>query len=76
MPIWDRVQRLAAFKDSLALFRAGDRVRFIPVDREEYDYIAAKVEDGSYKHQQVDYQRFSIDNYHRWLQSIDPKERF
>ena len=76
MPIWDRTQRLAAFKDSLALFRAGDRVRFVPIDREEYDYIAAKVEEGSYKHQQVDYQRFAIDNYHRWLEPIDPEERF
>jgi len=76
MPIWDRTQRLAAFKESLALFRAGDRVRFMPIDREEYDYIDAKVEEGSYKHQQVDYQRFAIDNYHSWLEPIDPEERF
>ena len=35
MPIWDREQRLAAFKEHPALFRAGDRVSFVPIDREE-----------------------------------------
>lgn len=76
MPIWDPHQRLAAFKESLALFRPGDRVRFVPVEREEYDYIEAKVEDGTYQHPGVSYQRFSIRNYRRWLQGIDPAERF
>jgi len=76
MPIWDREQRLAAFKESLALFRPGDRVRFQPIDREEYDYVDAKVRDGSFKHNVVEYQRFSIRNYHRWLKTIDESERF
>jgi allophanate hydrolase subunit 1 len=67
MPIWDRLQRLKAFKESLALFRPGDRVRFVPIERDEYDYIAAQVEDGSYEHAFVDYQRFSIKAYHAWL---------
>ncbi|MCG8356203.1 MAG: carboxyltransferase domain-containing protein [Kiloniellales bacterium] len=75
MPIWDRDQRLAAFKDSLALFLPGDRVRFVPIDRAEYDYIDAKVAEGSYKHPLVAYQRFSIRSYHAWLETIDPAER-
>jgi urea carboxylase len=75
MPIWDREQRLAAFKDSLALFRPGDRVRFYSIDREEYDYIESKVKDGSYKHNMVGYQRFSIKNYHAWVATIDAGER-
>ena len=75
MPIWDRDQRLAAFKDSLALFLPGDRVRFVPIDRAEYDYIDAKVVEGSYKHPLVAYQRFSIRSYHAWLETIDPAER-
>lgn len=75
MPIWDRDQRLAAFKESLALFRPGDRVRFQPIDREEYDYVDAKVRDGSFKHNVVEYQRFSIRNYHRWLKTLDETER-
>lgn len=75
MPIWDREQRLRAFQNSLALFRPGDRVRFQPIDREEYDYIDAKVRDGSYVHNCVEYQRFSIKNYHAWLGTIDESER-
>lgn len=75
MPIWDRDQRLAAFKDSLALFLPGDRVRFVPVDREEYDTIDAKVAEGTYKHPMVAYQKFSISAYHAWLETIDPTER-
>jgi urea carboxylase len=75
MPIWDRRQRLAAFKESLALFRPSDRVRFIPISREEYDYIERKVEDGSYTHPEVGYQRFSSRSYRQWLAGIDPGER-
>jgi urea carboxylase len=75
MPIWDRRQRLAAFRASLALFRPGDRVRFIPIDRDEYDYIDRKVEDGTYKHPGVDYQRFSLRLYRDWLAGLDPKDR-
>jgi allophanate hydrolase subunit 1 len=75
MPIWDRQQRLAAFRTSLALFRPGDRVKFVPIDREEYDYIERKVEDGTYRHPEVSYQRFSLPQYRRWLQGIDPTER-
>lgn len=70
MPIWDREQRLAAFKDDLALFRAGDRVRFIPIDREEWDYIETKVADGSYLHPVVEYQKFSLAKYRAWVASI------
>ena len=69
MPIWDREQKLAAFKDDLALFRAGDRVRFIPIDREEWDFIEAKVEDGSYLHPAIGYQKFSLAKYRAWVAS-------
>lgn len=71
MPIWDREQKLAAFKNDLALFRAGDRVRFIPIDREEWDHIAAKVEDGSYRHPEVGYQKFSLGKYRAWVAPTD-----
>jgi KipI family sensor histidine kinase inhibitor len=71
MPIWDRKQRLAAFKDSLALFRPGDRVRFVPIDREEFDHIDGEVEAGTYRHPNVDYQTFSIAGYRDWLRHQD-----
>ncbi|MCB1379353.1 MAG: allophanate hydrolase subunit 1 [Alphaproteobacteria bacterium] len=72
MPIWDRHQKLHAFKDSLALFHAGDRVRFIPIDRKEYDEIEAEVEAGTYIHNAVDYQKFSIRAYKAWLANLPP----
>ncbi|MDB5526641.1 MAG: transporter [Rhizobium sp.] len=70
MPIFDRAQRLKAFRDSLALFKPGDRVRFVAIDHDEHDWIAAKVEEGTYEHPNVDYQTFSVDRYRVWKQSI------
>lgn len=75
MPTWDSQQRLPAFKDSLALFKPGDRVRFVPIEREEYDYIASQVEAGAYEHSYVDYQKFSIRNYHAWVESLPRKDK-
>jgi urea carboxylase len=75
MPIWDRQQNLAAFKTSLALFRPGDRVKFVPIDREEYEYIERKVEDGTYKHPEVSYQRFSLPLYRQWLAGLGSTDR-
>ena len=66
MPIWDRAQRLPAFRHSLALFRAGDRVRFVPIDRDEWDFIEGEVDAGTYQHPDVDYQKFSIHKYRAW----------
>ena len=71
MPIWDREQRLPAFKESLALFKPGDRVRFIPIDIEEYEWIDAQVKEGTYMHPNVDYQKFSVRSYRDWLKSVD-----
>lgn len=76
VPVCDLEQRLAAFKDSLALLRPGDRVRFLPVEREEYDYVEGRVEDGSYVHNVASYAKFSIREYHTWLAGLDMSERF
>lgn len=70
MPIWDRDQRLRAFKKSLALFKPGDRVRFVPVELDEYEWTAARVADGSYEHPYVDYQKFSVSAYQAWQAEV------
>jgi KipI family sensor histidine kinase inhibitor len=70
MPIFDRQQRLKAFRGSLALFRPGDRVRFVPIEQEEHDWISAKVEEGTYEHPHVDYQTFSVSRYRQWKQAM------
>jgi urea carboxylase len=74
MPTWDVAQRLPAFKESPALFKPGDRVRFVPIDQDEYDHIARIVEEGTYTHPCVDYQQFSIRNYHAWVDSLKDLE--
>lgn len=69
-PTYDAAQRLPAFRDSLALFRAGDRVRLRPIGAEEHADIAARVAEGSYIHDIVDYQIFSVNRYLAWTRSI------
>ena len=68
-PTYDGAQRLPDFKDSLALFRAGDRVRFAPVGAEEYRDIQARVAEGTYRHDIIDYQVFSVDLYLDWAKA-------
>ncbi|MDK3019865.1 5-oxoprolinase subunit B family protein [Pseudodonghicola flavimaris] len=65
-PTYDGAQRLPDFQDSLALFRAGDRVRFLPVGMDEYEDIKARVAEGSFRHDIIDYQIFSVDLYLDW----------
>jgi urea carboxylase len=50
IPVWDPVRSLPAFKDSVILLRASDRVRFAPISREEYDDILEDVRTGSYSY--------------------------
>lgn len=76
VPVFDLARRLRAFRDRLALLRPGDRVRFVPVDRDEYDHVAARVEAGDYEHQEAAYATFSIRDYHAWLATLDMDARF
>jgi hypothetical protein len=76
VPIWDTEKRFPQFEDSICLFRPGDRVKFVPVSSEEFEHIEAKVKDGSYVYNVVEYQRFSVRNYHRWVKSLDKSDRF
>lgn len=70
VPTFQREQRLPAFKESPALFRAGDRVRFVPIDRDEWDAVEAQVNEGTYEHSYVDYQKLSVRGYRAWLSRI------
>ena len=76
VPVVDLEQRLRAFRDRLALLKPGDRVRFVPVGREEYDHVTAQVESGDYEHQVAAYAKFSIRAYHAWLKTLDMSVRF
>lgn len=50
VPIYDRFQSLDAFEESPVLLRIGDRVKFVRVDEEEFDYIRQQVWECSYKY--------------------------
>lgn len=76
VPIWDTNKRFPEFESSICLFQPGDRVKFVPCSVEEFEEVEAKVEDGSYHYNVVEYQRFSVANYKKWVEKLDPKARF
>ena len=75
VPIWDPEQRFPVFRDSIVLFRAGDRVRFVPVEREEFDWVEAKVREGSYVYNVAEYQKFSVKQYKEWIGGLEAPTR-
>jgi KipI family sensor histidine kinase inhibitor len=59
VPIYDRHQSLSIFERSPVLLRIGDRIKFVPVDLEECDYIRQMVWEGSYEYK-IKEERFSL----------------
>ncbi len=76
VPIWDTEKRFPVFADSIVLFRAGDRVKFVPITEEEFTEVEAKVKEGTYVYNVVEYQRFSVRNYKSWIRTLDRTQRF
>lgn len=76
VPIWDPDSSYSAFGGSICLFRAGDRVKFVPITVEEFEFYEAQVKEGRYVFNVNDYQKFSVRGYKQWLESIDAKTRF
>jgi urea carboxylase len=76
VPIWDTARRFPVFADSIVLFRAGDRVKFVPVTQEEFEFVEAKVKEGTYIYNVVEYQKFSVRNYKNWIEKLDRTKRF
>jgi urea carboxylase len=76
VPIWDTERRFPQFEESICLFRPGDRVKFVPCSVEEFEYVEAKVKEGTYVYNVVEYQKFSVRNYKTWLTHIDKNQRF
>jgi KipI family sensor histidine kinase inhibitor len=50
VPIYGRFQSLSIFEISPVLLRIGDRIKFVSVDVEEFDYIRQKVWECSYEY--------------------------
>ncbi|MGO4122962.1 allophanate hydrolase subunit 1 [Inquilinus sp. YAF38] len=76
VPIWDPEKRFDVFTESICLFRPGDRVKFVPCTVEEFEEAEQRVADGSYVYNVVEYQKFSVRQYKRWVGSLDLARRF
>ena len=76
VPIWDMGKRFPVFYDSIVLFRAGDRIKFVPIGKEEFEFIEAKVKEGTYVYNVVEYQKFSVRNYKGWINGLDRTKQF
>jgi len=76
VPIWDTQKSFSVFEESICLFKPGDRVKFVPTSYEEFDHVSNKVKDKSYDYNIIEYQKFSVKNYKKWLSTIDKTKRF
>jgi urea carboxylase len=76
VPIWDPQARLPEFEGSPALLRTGDRVKFLPIDLEEYEAISRLVEEGTYRINIITYERIAVRAYVDFLRKHPvPPER-
>ena len=76
VPIWDTQKSFPVFEESICLFKPGDRVKFVPTTYEEFYYVSNKIKDKSYDYNIIEYQKFSVKNYKKWLTTIDKTKRF
>ena len=76
VPIWDRDRKFEEFNGELCIFRPGDRLKFVTCSMEEYEEVDRKVQDGTYKYNIVEYQRFSVRKYKEWAGKLDLSKRF
>ena len=70
VPIYSLDTRLEAFRHQATLFRPGDRIKFRPIDRAEYDWIEREVDAGTYRYLIWDYDLFSLSRYRAWAASL------
>ena len=76
VPIWDTKKSFPVFENNICLFKPGDRVKFVPTTYEEFEHVSQKVEDGTYDYNIIEYQKFSVKNYKKWISTIDKTKRF
>ena len=76
VPIWDTNKSFPVFENNICLFQPGDRVKFVPTSYEEFDHVYNKIEEGTYDYNIIEYQKFSVKNYKKWLSTIDESKRF
>jgi urea carboxylase len=76
VPVWDTRGRFPEFEGNICLFRPTDRLKFMPCTRDEFDAIEHQVAAGTYRYNVIEYQKFSVANYRRWIAGLDWSQRF
>ena len=76
IPIWDPNKSFSVFENSICLFQPGDRVKFVPCNKEAYEHYEQQVNDKSYVYNLVEYQKFSVKNYSNWVKTLQPGDKF
>lgn len=70
VPIFSLEKRLAPFRSKATLLVPGDRIKFRPIVRDEYDAIRAEVEAGTYRYLIWDFELFSLSRYRQWTEQV------
>ena len=76
VPIWNTKKSFDVFENSICLFQPGDRVKFVPCTVEEFEHIEAKVKEKTYIYNLVEYQKFSVAEYKKWIKNLDLNKKF
>lgn len=66
VPIWDAEQRMPEFSRSAVLLVPGDRLKYLPIDAEEFAAIERMVQAGTYRINILTYDKFNVGAYRRW----------
>jgi urea carboxylase len=72
MPIYDPKQQIKYLRDFMCLFNPGDIVKWRPIERPEYDAIAADAEAGKFSPKMANVD-FSLDAYHADIDGTNAK---
>lgn len=70
VPLWNPTLANPAFKGEVVLLRAGDRVRFHAIGKDEFEAIEAEVREGRYVYNIIGYQKFSVAAHEAWARGL------
>ncbi|MGI9658707.1 MAG: 5-oxoprolinase subunit B family protein [Gaiellaceae bacterium] len=74
--VFDKSGRYSVFNEGGVLLRPADRIKFMPIGLEEFEYIERRMQEGTYEYNFVGYSKFSVSAYNAWVASLDIDGRF
>ena len=74
--VFDKSGRNPVFNEGGVLVRPADRLKFVPIGQDEFEYIERRVQDGTYEYNFVSYQKFSVGAYNAWVATLNADARF